>query len=173
MIMLWVYGRGGDWWWSSNFFRETQWSTNPFEEEFASLNLCALSLPFTTTYLHVFKQPTVPLESNVYVTLTTLWKFFHYSPNRAECLKEVQRVLNMPELKVIKHYWLAHEQRCQSSEGELHWHFGCSQQHLKKHTSQKALGISKALSSKSTVSAVYLLDHVLPQVAKLLGTPSI
>ena len=32
------------------------------------------------------------------------------------------------------------------------------------------LGISKALSSKSTVSAVYLLDYVLPQVAKLSKT---
>ena len=33
-----------------------------------------------------------------------------------------------------------------------------------------ALGISKALSSKSTLSAVYLLDYVLPQVAKLSKT---
>ena len=28
----------------------------------------------------------------VYTTLTTLWKFFHYFPKRAECLKEVKRV---------------------------------------------------------------------------------
>ena len=55
---------------------------------------------------------------------------------------------------------------------------------MKKHTSQKvalnniyeetrqpeALGISKALSIKSTVSVVYLLDFVLPQVAKLNRT---
>ena len=34
----------------------------------------------------------------------------------------------------------------------------------------EVLGISKALSSKSTVSAVYLLDYVLPQVAKLSKT---
>ena len=34
----------------------------------------------------------------------------------------------------------------------------------------EALGISKALSSKSTVSAVYVLDYVLPQVAKLSKT---
>ena len=55
-----------------------------------------------------------PGIKHVYITLTTLWKFFHYSPKRAECLKAVQRVLNMPELKVIKPSdtrWLAHE-RC-------------------------------------------------------------
>ena len=40
-----------------------------------------------------------------------------------------------------------------------------------KETHQpEALGISKALSSKSTVSAAYLLDYVLPQVAKLSKT---
>ena len=49
---------------------------------------------------------------HVYITLTTLWSFFHYSPKRAECLKEVQRVLDLPELKVDKPsntHWLAHE----------------------------------------------------------------
>ena len=51
---------------------------------------------------------------HVYVTLTSLSKFFHYSPKRAECLKEVQRVLDLPELKTIKPSdtrWLAHK-RC-------------------------------------------------------------
>lgn len=36
--------------------------------------------------LRVFKQLTVLTESSA---LMTLWKFFHYSPKRAECLKEV------------------------------------------------------------------------------------
>lgn len=39
---------------------------------------------------------------HVYVTLTTLWKLFHYSPKRTECLKEVQGVLDLPELKIVK-----------------------------------------------------------------------
>jgi len=34
----------------------------------------------------------------------------------------------------------------------------------------EALGISKALSKKSTISAMFLLDYVLPQVAKLSKT---
>ena len=51
---------------------------------------------------------------HVYVTLTTLWKFFYYSPKRAQSLKEVQKILDYPELKIIKPSdtrWLAHE-RC-------------------------------------------------------------
>ena len=31
----------------------------------------------------------------------SLWKYFHYSPKRAESLKEIQHVLNLPEMKVI------------------------------------------------------------------------
>ena len=55
-----------------------------------------------------------PGIAHVYKTLTTLWKHFHYSPKRAECLKEVQSVHELPEMKVIKPSdtrWLAHE-RC-------------------------------------------------------------
>ena len=41
--------------------------------------------------------------------------------------------------------------------------------YVKKHQPE-ALEISKALSSKSTVSAGFLLDYVLPQIAKLSKT---
>ena len=49
---------------------------------------------------------------HVDITLITLWKFFHCSPKRSENLKEVQRVLNLPELKIVKPSdtrWLAYE----------------------------------------------------------------
>ena len=52
------------------------------------------------------------MTPTVYVTLTTLWKFFHCSPKRVECLKVVQQVLDLPELKIVKlsdTHWLAHE----------------------------------------------------------------
>ena len=51
---------------------------------------------------------------HVYVTLMAVWKYFHYSPKRAESLKMVQQVLNLPKLKIAKPSdmcWLAHE-RC-------------------------------------------------------------
>ena len=49
---------------------------------------------------------------HVYTALTTLWKFFHNSPKRYENLKEIQKALELPELKIVKPSdtrWLAHE----------------------------------------------------------------
>ena len=51
-----------------------------------------------------------PGIKHVYTTLMTLWKFFHYSPKRAESLKEIQKVLDLPELKIVKPsdtHWLS------------------------------------------------------------------
>ena len=53
-----------------------------------------------------------PGIKHVYTTLMTLWKFFHYSPKRAESLKEIQKVLDLPELKIVKPSdtcWLTNE----------------------------------------------------------------
>ena len=114
-----------------------------------------------------------PGIKHVYITLTTLWKFFHYSPKRAECLKEVQRVLNMPEMKVIKPSdtrWLAHE-RCVKAVKESYTAILITLNNIYEETHQpEALGIGKALGSKSTIFAVCLLNYVLPQVAKLSRT---
>ena len=114
-----------------------------------------------------------PGIKHVYITLTTLWKFFQYSPKRAECLKAVQRVLNMPELKVIKPSdtrWLVHE-RCVKAVKDNYTAIVITLNNIYEETHQpEALGISNALSFKSTVSAVYLLDYVLPQVAKCSKT---
>ena len=79
----------------------------------------------------------------------------------------------MPELKVIKPsdtLWLAHE-RCVKAVKENYIAIVRTLNNIYEETYQpEALGISKALSSKSTVSAVYLLDYVLPQVVKLSKT---
>jgi len=48
----------------------------------------------------VFKLQTIFKVSNMFTT--TLWKHFHYSPKWAECLKEIQRVLEMLEFKIVK-----------------------------------------------------------------------
>ena len=53
-----------------------------------------------------------PGIKNVYTSLMTLWKLFHYSPKYAESLKEIQKVLDFPELKIMKPSdtcWLALE----------------------------------------------------------------
>ena len=66
--------------------------------------------------------------------------------------------------------WLAHE-RCVQAVKENYIAIVITLNNVYEETHQpEGLGISKALSSKSTVSAVYLLDYVLPQVAKLSKT---
>ena len=106
----------------------------------------------------------------MYVTLTTLWKHFHYSPKRAECLKEVQWVLDLPELKVVKPSntrWLAHERCVKAVKASYRAIVNPLNNIYEKTHEPEALGISKVLCKPSTVCAMYLLDYALPQVAKL------
>lgn len=107
---------------------------------------------------------------HVYVTLTALWKFFHFSPKRAQSLKEVQKVLDLPELKIVKPSdtrWLAHE-RCVKAVKASYTAIVTSLEHIYQESHEpESLGLKKALCKKSTISAIYLLDYVLPQLAKL------
>ena len=73
---------------------------------------------FVHCHCHVVQLASVqaanatPGIKHVYTTLMTLWKLFHYSPKRAESLKEIQKVLDLPEFKIVKASdtrWLAHE----------------------------------------------------------------
>ena len=102
--------------------------------------------------------------------MTALRKFFHYSPKRTESLKEVQRVLDLPELKIIKPSdtrWLAHE-RC--VKGVKASYAAILLTIFMMLHVPEALGLSKALSKKQTTAAIFLLDYTLPQVAKLNKT---
>ena len=109
----------------------------------------------------------------MYTTLSTLWKFFHYSPKRAECLKEVKPVLDLPELKIIRPSdtrWLTHE-RCVKAVEASYSSIVMALNNIYETTHEpEALGISKALCKKLTVAAIFLLNYTLPHVAKLNKT---
>ena len=111
--------------------------------------------------------------THVYVTLTALWKFFHYSPKRVQSLKMVQQVLHLPELRIAKPSdtrWLAHE-RCVKAVKASYGAIVTALNDIHQNTHEpEALGLSKALSKQSTVAAIYMLDYVLSQVAKLNRT---
>ena len=83
-----------------------------------------------------------------------------------QSLKKIQKVLGLSELKIVKPSdtrWLAHEHCVKAVKAS----YGSIVLALKNiyETSQEseALGLSKALSSHSTIAAMY----ILPQVAKL------
>ena len=107
---------------------------------------------------------------HVFTTLMTSWKFFHYFPKRAELLKEIQKGLDLPELKIVKQSdtrWIAHE-RCLKAVKASYSSIVLALENIYEISHEpEALGLSKALSSLSTIAAMYLLDYILPQVAKL------
>ena len=54
----------------------------------------------------------VPEVKKMFGTMGNIWKLCFYSPKKAESLKEVQSVLKLPELKILKPSdtrWLSHE----------------------------------------------------------------
>ncbi len=107
---------------------------------------------------------------HVYTTLTTLWKFFHNSPKRSQNLKDIEQVLNLPELKIVQPSdtrWLSHEKYV-STVKKCYGAIVCSLDSIYQESHQpEALGIRKVLLKPSTLFAVYLLDYILPQVSKL------
>ena len=85
----------------------------------------------------------------------------------------VQQVLHLPELRIAKPSdtrWLAHE-RCVKAVKASYGAIVTALNDIHQNTHEpEALGLSKALSKQSTVAAIYMLDYVLPQVAKLNRT---
>ena len=112
-----------------------------------------------------------PGIKHVCTTLMMLWKFFHYSPKLAESLKEIQKVLDLPELNIVKPSdtrWLAHE-RCVKAVKASYSSIVLALENIYETSHEpEALGLSKALSSHSTIAAMYLLDYILPQMANHL-----
>ena len=110
---------------------------------------------------------------HVYTTLTSLWKYFDYSPKRAQSLKEIQHVLELAELKVIKPSetrWLAHERCVKAVKASYTSLVVTLDSNYQNFHEPEALGLYKALSKFNTIAAIYLLDYTLPQVAKLSKT---
>ena len=76
----------------------------------------------------------------------------------------------MPELKIVKPSdtrWLAHERCVKAVKSSYSAIVGALEHIYQDSHEPEALWIKKALCKKSTIAAIYLLDYVLPQVAKL------
>ena len=56
----------------------------------------------------------LPSLKKVFATLMSVWKMFHYSPKKFSALKEMQALVNHPQLKTIKPSdtrWLVHDRK--------------------------------------------------------------
>ena len=90
-------------------------------------------------------------------------------PNMSESLKEIEKALNLPELEIVKSSdtrWLAHE-CCVKAVKASYSSIVLTLENYETSHEPEALGLSEALSSHSTIAAMYLLDYILPQLAKL------
>ena len=108
--------------------------------------------------------------SSMHTTLMMLWKFFHYSPKCAESLKDIQKVLDLPVLKIVKPSdtrCLAHECCVKTIKANYSSIVLALENIYETSHELEALGLSKGLSNHSIIAAMYLLDYILPQEAKL------
>ena len=51
----------------------------------------------------------LPSLKKVFATLMSVWNMFHYSPKKFSALKEMQSLVNHPQLKMIKPSDMAHD----------------------------------------------------------------
>ena len=110
----------------------------------------------------------VPQIKKFFGMLLSLWKLFYYSPQKAEKLKEVQSVLNLPELKVIKPSstrWLFHERCIRAIRKELPAIILTLQELYEINSDAEAFGVQSILSSFEGVATVIILSEILNLVA--------
>ena len=112
----------------------------------------------------------VGVLNRMFGTMTNLWKLFHYSPKKAEMLKHVQAVLNLPELKVTKPSdtrWLSHERCLRAILKELPALIITLHSLYNDSGDAEAYCIALALGSFSGVASLVLRSTVLDLLAKL------
>ena len=107
----------------------------------------------------------------VFGLMLNLWKFFYNSPKRAEALKEVQSILKLPELKVIKPSstrWFSHK-RCVREELSICSQWVCImlQQFYENSGDAEAFSLSQLLCSFTEIARIILLSKVLDILARM------
>ena len=83
-----------------------------------------------------------------------------YSPKHAESLKEIQKVLGLPELKIVRPsdpHWLAHKHCVKAVKASYSSIILALENIYETSHEPEALGLSKALSSHTKIAAMYLL----------------
>ena len=103
-------------------------------------------------------------------TMESLWNIFYYSPKKAEALKDVQNVLGLPELKVVKPSstrWLSYERCIRAIRKELASLIITLDNLYENSGDADAYGLSLVLSSYSGIATIFLLSAVLDLLAKL------
>ncbi len=103
-------------------------------------------------------------------TMTSLWKMFYYSPKKAQALRNIQSILSLPELKVVKPSdtrWLSHERCVRAILKELPALIITLHQLYEESGDAEAYGLALILTSYPGVATIILLSALLDLLAKL------
>ena len=112
----------------------------------------------------------IPEIKKMFGTMGSIWKLFFYSPKKAENLKEVQSVLKLPELKIVKlsdTRWLSHERCVRAIYRELPALIITLQQLYQSSGNAEAYGLSTLLATYTAVASVVFLSEVLDILARM------
>ena len=107
---------------------------------------------------------TIPSIKKVYSNFTSLWKLFYYSPKKAEKLKEVQNVLDLPQLKLLKPTdtrWLSHENTVRSVRKSYTAIVPTLETLHNESGDAEAYGLAVIFKRLETVATIYMLSEVL------------
>lgn len=110
----------------------------------------------------------VPYLKKVKDWLAALWKHFHYSSVRAAGLVEVQRLMNMEELKIVKAgdtRWLSHHASVTTMLRILPALLRAL--HMEGAKDPTAYGLHHCIATYSFVAALHLLEQSLVCVTRL------
>ena len=102
--------------------------------------------------------------------MTNIWKLFYNSPKKAEKLVEIQAILHLPQLKIVKPSdtrWLSHERCIRAIKKELPALIVTLQQLYESSGDAEAFGIALLLASQVGIAGIALLSEVLDLLAKL------
>ena len=112
----------------------------------------------------------VRIIKRVYSNLTTFWKLFYYSPQKAEHMKDIQAVLNLPQLKMLKPTdtrWLSHENTIRSVKRSYTAIVVTFEAIYEESGDADTHGLSLLLKILETAAFIYMLSEVLSSIARL------
>ena len=123
------------------------------------LQLCCVS---AASYLPGLKK--------VFARLMPVWKMFYYSSNKFSALKEMQALVNHPQLKMIKpsdSRWLAHDRSVKATRCSMRPLIDTIE-HIHEDTGEsEALGMLRTMKTYNFVETLMMLSDVLPELTCL------
>ena len=107
----------------------------------------------------------LPSLKKVFATLMSVWKIFHYSHKKLSALKEMQALINHPQLKMIKPSntrWLAHDRSVKAIRCSMRPLID-TLEHIHEDTGEpEAIGMLRSMKTYNFVATLMMLSDVLP-----------